>query len=134
VNRVLGLDYGTVRVGIAISDALRLTAQPLEVVPTMGALERIRGLAGEYELGEVVVGLPLSLSGGEGPSAAAARAFADEVAAATGLQVSLVDERFTTHTAERVLLEAGTKRAGRRKVVDKVAATVILQDFLDRRP
>jgi putative Holliday junction resolvase len=134
VSRVIGLDYGTVRVGIAMSDPLRITAQPLEVVPTAAALDRVRELAGEYEVGEVVVGLPRSLSGGEGASAAAARSFADEVGAATGLTVNLVDERFTTHTAERALLEAGTKRALRRKVVDKVAAAVILQHFLDRRP
>ena len=131
-GRVLGLDHGSRRVGVAVSDALRLTAQPLEVVARVRAVARITEIAAEYEVEEIVVGLPTSLNGLEGPPAAAARAFGGEVARATGIDVSYVDERFTTVTAEKVMLQAGAKRQVRRESLDKVAAAIILQAFLDR--
>jgi putative Holliday junction resolvase len=130
---VLGLDYGTKRVGIAVSDSLGLTAQPLEVVASDVIVERVRQLADELDVAHLVVGLPVGLSGREGPSAAAARAFAADLKAATGLPVTLVDERFTTSQAERVMVGAGVTGPKRREKVDKVAATLILQQYLDRR-
>ncbi len=131
-GRVLGLDHGSRRVGIAVSDALRITAQPLEVVARVTAVARIAEIVADYGIEEIVVGLPTSLSGSEGPPAAAARAFGGEIALATGIQVGYVDERFTTVTAEKVMLQAGAKRRVRRDSVDKVAAAIILQAFLDR--
>jgi putative Holliday junction resolvase len=131
-GRVLGLDHGTRRVGLAVSDALRITAQPLEVVPRARAVTRVKEIAEEYEIREIVVGLPTSLDGKEGPPAVAARAFGDEIALATGIEVTYVDERFTTVTAEKAMLEAGAKRQVRRDSLDMVAAAIILQSFLDR--
>jgi len=131
-GRVLGIDYGSKRVGLAISDPLRLTAIALEVVSLTGALNRIAGVVVEREVSEIVIGLPVGLSGREGPAAAAARNFARQLAEKVDVPVSFIDERYTTTTAEQVMLEAGVKRAQRRQSVDKVAATVILRSFLDR--
>ena len=131
-GRVLGLDHGTHRVGIAVSDALRMTAQPLEVVARAIAVDRVRELVAEYEIRDIVVGLPTSLNGTEGPPATAARAFGDQISLATGIEVRYVDERFTTVTAEKAMLEGGASRRVRRDSLDKVAAAIILQGFLDR--
>jgi len=131
-GRALGLDHGSRRVGLAVSDALRITAQPLEVVARTRAVTRITEIVSEYEIEAIVIGLPTSLNGTEGPPAAAAREFGREITLATGIDVSYVDERFTTVTAEKVMLEAGAKRQVRRDSLDKVAAAIILQAFLDR--
>jgi len=133
-GRVLGLDHGTRRVGIALSDALRLTAQPFEVVLRARAVTRVGELVSEYKIKEIVVGIPISLNGDEGPPAAAARQFGSEITSATGIRVSYVDERFTTVTAEKAMLAAGAKRRVRRESLDKVAAAIILQAFLDQPP
>ena len=131
-GRVLGLDHGSRRVGIAVSDPLRITAQPLEVVARSRAVARVAGLVAEYEVNEIVVGLPTSLQGREGAAAVAARQFATEVARATSINVTYIDERFTTAIAERAMLAAGAKRQTRRESLDKVAAAIILQAFLDQ--
>ena len=131
-GRVLGLDHGSRRVGVAVSDALRLTAHALEVVPRHLAVSRVAELVEELGINQVVVGLPTSLSGVEGAAAAAARRFAADVAAATGRDVVLIDERYSTVTAEKTMLAAGSKRRARRQSLDKVAAAIILQSFLDR--
>ena len=128
----MGLDHGTRRVGIALSDALRITAQPLEVVARPRAVTRVSEIVLEYGVEEIVIGLPTSLQGGEGPPAAAARHFGEEVAVATGIDITYVDERFSTVTAEKAMLLAGAKRQVRRESLDKVAAAIILQAFLDR--
>ena len=133
MSRVIAVDYGSKRVGIAISDHLRLTARPLEVVPRTHAVSRVAELAKELDVDTLVVGLPVGLSGGEGPSAAAARNMGAELAAATGLGVEYLDERFTTRLAEEALLESGMSRRRRRVTVDRVAAAILLQDYLDRR-
>jgi putative Holliday junction resolvase len=131
-GRVLGLDHGSRRVGVAVSDALRITAQPLEVIARGKAVGRVAEIVAEYEIEEIVVGLPTSLNGTEGLPASSARGFGAEIALATGIEVRYVDERFTTVTAEKVMLEAGAKRRVRRDSLDKVAAAIILQAFLDR--
>ena len=115
-----------------MSDALRITAQPLEVVARARAVARVAEIVAKHGIKEIVVGLPTSLRGGEGPPAIAARLFGDQVAAVTGLEVRYVDERFTTVTAEKAMLEAGARRQVRRESLDKVAAAIILQAFLDR--
>jgi putative holliday junction resolvase len=132
VSRCLGVDYGTKRVGLAISDSLGITARPLSVVPRSAVVQEVVNLVKEHDVGTIVVGLPTGLSGDEGMSASEARKLADELGIAAGVEVILVDERYTSRMAEDALLESGMKRRERRENVDKVAAAIILQDYLDR--
>ena len=132
MSRFLGVDYGTKRVGLAISDSLGITARPLSVVPRSAVVEEVVNLVKEHDIGTIVVGLPTGLSGDEGMSASEARKLADELGAATGAEVILADERYTSRMADDALLESGMKRRKRRENVDKVAAAIILQDYLDR--
>jgi putative Holliday junction resolvase len=135
VGRVLGIDLGTKRIGIAISDPDRRVATPIEVVTRSGDRARdhraIAGLVHEWEAERVVVGLPLSLDGSTGPAAQAALAEVDELARVVGVPVDTTDERMTSVTANRALDELNVRGPARRKVVDKVAAAVILQSWLD---
>jgi putative pre-16S rRNA nuclease len=135
VSRAIGLDVGTRRIGVALSDSAGTLATPYEVVTRSGDRERdhrrIAALAEEAGADVVVVGLPLSLDGSIGP---AARTILDEVAelrARLGLPVVVWDERLSTVEAERSLRAVGVKGKARRRVVDQVAATVILQAWLD---
>ncbi|MEV5967724.1 Holliday junction resolvase RuvX [Kribbella sp. NPDC051952] len=133
----IALDIGDVRIGVASSDPHGILATPVETVRRgPGDLDRIAALAAEYDAVEIVVGLPRSLSGGEGPAAVKIRETAELVrqkvqAEHSGPAVRLVDERFTTVTAERMLRERGKKGSKRRAVVDQAAAVVILQHALD---
>jgi len=126
---------GDVRIGVAMSDPSGLIATPVETVARGGGdVQRLRALAAEHDALEVVVGLPRSLSGREGPAAAKVRLFATTLAdllAADGRPVRLFDERLSTVTAEAVLREQGRKGKKRRAVVDQAAAVVILQNALD---
>ncbi len=131
MTRYLGIDYGTKRVGLAISDGLGLTARPLDVVPRKELLDYVGELMATYDVESVIVGLPTGLAGGEGVSASAARELGEEIATATGLPVEFVDERFTSRMAEQALLESGMRRENRKETVDKVAAAIILQTYLD---
>ncbi len=132
MTRYLGVDYGTKRVGLALSDPLGLTAQPLDVVPRSEVVDRVRELVATESVGVLVMGLPIGLSGDEGSSAEQARELGAELAEATGVAVEYVDERFTSRMAEAALLESGMKRRDRKENVDKVAAAIFLQDYLDR--
>jgi putative holliday junction resolvase len=131
----LGIDPGDVRVGVAASDPSGLIATPVETVARgRGDLARLRAIAAELDAREVVVGLPRSLSGREGPAAEKARAFAADLAdvlALDGVDVRLHDERLTTVSAEAVLRSQGRKGKQRRAVVDQAAAVVMLQNALD---
>ncbi|NHC13985.1 Holliday junction resolvase RuvX [Motilibacter deserti] len=132
----LGIDVGSVRVGVAVSDPRASLAVPLETVPRASArsgadLDRIRGLLDEYDVVEVVVGLPRSLSGEEGPAAEAARAFAKRLARRIDRPVRLVDERLSTVAAARDLRSAGIDARRGRTVVDQAAAAIVLQTALD---
>lgn len=133
MSRILGVDCGSNRVGLALSDGLQLTANPLEVVPRSEVIEYVRDVAEQLELGKIVVGLPTGLSGSEGTSAQDARDLAVKLGAATGLPVEFHDEKYTSRMAEAALLEAGVRRRDRRKKIDKVAAAIILQDYLDQQ-
>lgn len=133
MSRYLGIDYGTKRVGLAISDGLGLTATPLEVVPRNELEAALRRISEDYALEGVIMGLPTALGGHEGESAEGARELAEEIGALLGVEVEYVDERFTSRMAESALLEAGMKRRERKKTVDKVAAAIILQAFLDSK-
>ena len=130
--RALGLDFGRKRVGVAISDELRIAAHALEVISRREAPARVAELVEEYGVTEIVIGLPTTLSGREGDAAIAARQFGHEIERATGLAITWIDERFSSKVAEMAMLEAGVRRRVRRGNIDKVAATVILQSFLDR--
>jgi putative Holliday junction resolvase len=134
---VLAVDVGRARTGVAVSDPGRTVASPLATVAgdaaadPAGVARQVADLVVRHGATLVVVGLPLNLSGAEGPSAALARRFAGELAAATPVPVRLVDERFTTTTAHRRLRETGRSERRRRPVVDRAAATVLLQHVLD---
>jgi putative Holliday junction resolvase len=129
----IGVDVGDVRIGVARSDPSGMIATPLETVARgRGDLDRLRAIVVEEEAVEVVVGLPRSLSGGEGPSAARVREFAAGLAdALSPVPVRLCDERLSTVSAEAVLRERGKKGQKRRAVVDQAAAVVILQNALE---
>ncbi|UCE84901.1 MAG: Holliday junction resolvase RuvX [Deltaproteobacteria bacterium] len=134
--RVLALDYGTRRIGIAVSDPDQRIATP-ETPLTRRGLERdlaaLRALVAEREIGHMVVGYPIHMSGRVGPEAEAVRAFANRLAEDTGLPVDLLDERWTTLEARRALRESGRRGARQREVVDSVAAALLLRAFLERR-
>lgn len=133
-GRVLGLDLGQARIGVAISDPARRVAIPLGTVRTGPPqdLQTIGSLVREHQVVEVVVGLPLKLSGGRGPAATLAETFAEVLREAFGLPVALQDERLSTVEAERGLKAAGVSGRARRRVVDRSAAAIILQAYLDR--
>lgn len=135
--RALGIDLGSKRIGVALSDSAGTMATPYEVVLRSGDRQRdhhrIRALAEEAGAELLVVGLPLSLDGSMGIAARAATAEAEELAVATHLPVELWDERLTTVTADRDLMALDMKADARRRVVDKVAAAVMLQAWLDHR-
>jgi putative holliday junction resolvase len=135
--RALGIDLGSKRIGVALANTEGTLATPYEVVVRSGDRAqdhgRIAELAAEADAVALVVGLPLSLDGSDGPAAVAARAEAEELAIATGLPVELWDERLTTVSADRQLLELDLRAPARRRVVDKVAASIMLQAWLDHR-
>ncbi|KKB43554.1 Holliday junction resolvase RuvX [Bacillus thermotolerans] len=134
--RVMGLDVGSKTIGIAISDELGWTAQGIETIRideenNNFGLDRIERLCGQYEVGKFVVGLPKNMNNTIGPRGEASQAFAEKLEKRFSLPVVLWDERLTTMAAERVLLEADVSRKKRKKVIDKMAAVMILQGFLD---
>ncbi len=128
----LGVDVGRARVGLARSDRDGLLATPVATLPRAEAhAAAFRDLVGEYEPVEIVVGLPLSLSGADTPSTTDAREFAAALAGWVEVPVRLVDERMSTVTAQRQLRDAGRRAKGSRPVIDQVAAVIILQNALD---
>jgi putative Holliday junction resolvase len=132
---MLGLDIGNRRIGVAVSDELGLTAQPvLTLHRRRDRREDLRSLvrlARRFGVAGIVVGNPLHLDGAESPQAAKTRVFAAELGKLSGLPILFRDERLTTHEAHQILYEAGHARQQHRQVVDQVAATLILQGFLD---
>ena len=133
--RALGIDVGSVRLGLALSDPLGLSAQPLEVLRrTTPArdLAALREIARKHEVEILVIGLPYNMNGTEGPAAQAARDFA-RLLEPLGLPIEFVDERASTMIAESVLLEGDVRRDRRKHLRDKLAASVILQTWLDQR-
>ena len=131
--RTICLDIGEKRIGVAVSDPLDLTAQGVETIWTKGFerdAERVMALCRQYETDHVLCGLPLNMDGSAGFQADRVRAFADFLAA-RGLNIRYQDERLTTKLARDVLLQADVRRSKRKDVIDKLAATYILQSFLD---
>jgi putative Holliday junction resolvase len=134
--RIAALDVGEARIGVAVSDELGITAQGIGVVQRVGGrrdLEALAALLAPYVPERLVVGLPLNMDGSEGRQVVRVRAFAEHAAAHLGLPLEFWDERLTTVAAERALLEADVSRRRRRDLVDKVAASLILQGYLARR-
>ena len=135
--RIMGLDFGSKTVGVAVSDTLFLTAQSVEIVRRKSenklrqTLARIEELIVEYEVDRIVLGLPRNMNATEGERAEKSREFADMLARRTGLEVILWDERLTTVAADRVMMEAGIRRENRKDYVDAIAASFILQGYLD---
>ena len=135
-GRVIGLDLGRARIGVAVSDSDRTVATPIEVVTrsrdAAADRRRLGDIVREWEATTVVVGLPLSLSGQVGPAAKAALVEVEALRATFGVPVETYDERLSTVTAERSLMDQSLRAPARRRVVDKVAAAVVLQAWLDR--
>jgi putative Holliday junction resolvase len=133
--RLIGIDVGTKTLGLALSDVLRTVASPLETIRrrkfSLDAARLIE-LAAEHQIGGFVIGLPANLDGSEGPRAQSTRAFARNLANLTPLPLLFWDERLSTAAAERTLIEADTSRKRRGELIDKLAATIILQTALDR--
>lgn len=138
MNRIMGLDYGSVTVGVAISDALGLTAQGIEVIrrkqenKLRQTLARIEELISEYKIEKIVLGYPKHLNNTVGERAIKSEEFAEKLRQRTGLEVILWDERLTTVAAHQVLNEGGLNYQEKALVVDKLAAVLILQGYLDR--
>jgi len=132
--RILGLDMGTRRIGVALSDALGLTAQPLTVLVRTTPSEdlaAVETMVAHHHVDAVVVGLPLTLRGQRGPQAQQVMAFAETLRRRLSVPIHLVDERLTTVQGTRALIEMGTRRRVRRQTIDRVAAQLILQQFLE---
>lgn len=137
--RIMGLDLGSKTVGVAVSDPMLITAQGIEIIRRKDenklrqTLARIEALIVEYEVEEIVLGLPKNMNGTLGERAELSLAFQEKLERRTGLPVVMWDERLTTVAADRAMMEAGIRREDRRDHVDKIAACFILQGYLDSR-
>ncbi|TDA64487.1 MAG: Holliday junction resolvase RuvX [Clostridia bacterium] len=133
--RVMGFDVGDKTLGVAVSDPTGLIAQGLTTLRRQGGqeMQAVKELLQQYQVEGIVVGLPLNTNGTSGPQAAKTREWGRRLSEESGLPVVFWDERLSTVAAERVLLEGDISRRKRRKVIDKLAASIILQSYLDRR-
>lgn len=137
--RIMGLDYGSKTVGVAISDPLFLTAQPIEIIRRESenklrrTLARIEELIKEYEVGEIILGLPKNMNNTMGDRAEKSLEFKAMLERRTGLEVKMWDERLSTVSAHKAMIEAGIRREDRSKYVDSIAAVFILQGYLDSK-
>lgn len=137
--RIMGLDFGSKTVGVALSDELLITAQGKEIIrreqenKLRRTCARIEELIEEYHVGQIVLGLPKNMNDTQGVRVEKTREFADMLERRTGLTVTYWDERLTTVAADRIMMEAGIRREHRRDYVDMIAAVLILQGYLDYR-
>jgi putative Holliday junction resolvase len=134
--KIMAIDYGDARTGFAISDRSEFLASPIGTVPERNAerlADKAAQTAAEYGAGEIIVGLPINMNGTEGPRAEKCRAFAELLKERTHLPVRMWDERFTTVTAHNILNETNVRGKARKAVVDTVAATIILEGYLEYR-
>ena len=135
--RIMGLDFGSKTVGVAVSDALLITAQGIEIVrreqenKLRRTLARIEELVKEYEVEKIVLGLPKNMDGSCGERVEKTMEFKAMLERRTGLEIIMWDERLTTVEAERTLIESSVRRENRKKYIDKIAAVIILQGYLD---
>ena len=136
-TRIMGLDFGSKTVGVAVSDPLLITAQSLEIIRRKSpgkfrqTLARIQDLAEEYQVGQFVLGYPKNMNNTEGERCVKTKEFASLLEQRTGLPVILWDERLTTVSAGQIMMESGVRRENRKAYVDKIAAGLILQGYLD---
>ncbi|MBR3634794.1 MAG: Holliday junction resolvase RuvX [Lachnospiraceae bacterium] len=135
--RIMGLDLGSKTVGVALSDPMLITAQPLETITRKEenklrqTLARIEAIIEEYDVSKIVLGYPKNMNDSIGERAVISEEFKDKLERRTGLEVILWDERLTTVAADEVLSETGVKRADRKQYIDQIAATFILQEYID---
>jgi putative holliday junction resolvase len=132
--RVLAIDHGSKRMGIAVSDELQMIAQPLEFVPAEPLekfFERLRQIVGEKDVGLIVIGVPRNMDGTYGPAATKVQEFITKLKAAVTVPIKTWDERLTSVQANRYLIEADVRRSKRKEKVDKTAAAILLQSYLD---
>jgi len=133
-KNILGIDFGTVRIGLAISDLLGITAQGMETLKYTDdrqVIEHIREIVTERAIGEIVMGLPLNMNGTKGPAAERCEAFGEQLQKAVGVPVKFWDERLTSVAAEKQMLKFDLSRRKRRKAVDRMAAQILLQSYMD---
>jgi putative Holliday junction resolvase len=134
--RIIGLDFGSKTIGVALSDELTITAQTLTSISRTTPerdLKAILEMISEYQASELVIGLPVNMDGSRGPAAAAVEEFSGRLRDLTDIKIVHWDERLTTVAAERILLEGDLSRRKRKKVIDRLAAAIILQGYLDSR-
>jgi len=131
MRRILGLDVGERRIGVALSDALGITAQGLETIERENALVEIKDLIKEHDIKKIIVGMPFNMNGSKGERARLTDDFIALLRGKIGIEVAMVDERLTTAQGERILLEADLSRKKRKRSIDKIAAQLILQTYLD---
>jgi len=132
--RIIGLDVGEKRIGVSLSDPLGITAQGLTVLvakDSLEAMKRIKEIINEHEAQQIVVGLPLNMDGSQGPQAKRIIEFCDYLKEEISIPLKLWDERLTTLEVERIMIKADVTRKKRKKNIDKLAAQVILQSYLD---
>lgn len=132
--RILALDHGTVRIGVAASDELKMIATPLEYIPAEpfdSFLTRLQQLLKEKEVEQIIVGMPRNMDGTFGPAAEKVKAFVAQLSEATTVPIRTWDERLTSAQANRMLIQGNVSRRNRKQVVDKMAAAILLQSYLD---
>ena len=132
--RILALDHGTKRIGVAVSDELKMIAQPLEYIPAdpfEAFITRLKELIREKEVELLLLGMPRNMDGSYGPAALKAQEFAAAIGAKILVPIKTWDERLTTAQAQRFLIEGGVRRKDRKEKVDKTAAAILLQSYLD---
>ena len=134
--KILALDIGTVRIGVATSDIMEIIASAYEVYRRKhlaADVEHIAKIVSDLAVGEIVIGLPLKMDGSEGQSVEMAREFGDELSKHVSVPIYYQDERLSTVTAQKILIESGMRREKRKDKVDSIAATIILQTYLDKK-
>lgn len=132
--RVLALDHGTVRIGVAVSDELKMIASPLEYIPSepyADFLSRLKQLLAEKAVEQIVIGMPRNMDGSHGPAAEKVREFIEKLKAEVTIPIRAWDERLTSSQANRILIQSNVRRGKRKETVDKMAAAILLQSFLD---
>lgn len=136
MERILGLDVGDKYIGVAVSDLLQFTAQGVTTIKRESKekdFKAIENLLNEYQIKKVVVGLPKNMNGTMGPQSEKVIKFAEKIKNKFNIDLIYIDERLTTVSAERILIESDVRRENRKKVIDKIAASYILQTYLDRK-
>ena len=135
-KRIMGIDYGDVRIGVAQSDLMQVIASPLEVIANTGlesSAKKIANLAKQNDVETIVIGLPLNMDGTEGTRAAITHKFAEEIAKILPVKIVFQDERLSSVEAEEMLIDANVRRDKRKKIIDKLAACIILESYLNKK-